>query len=90
MSLTPGAQEKGRAKRGHNILGSRIRQARLRLSPEVSQNDLAARLAVRGLALDRPTITRIENGERYLRDYEIRHIARVLKVSVAWLFGEAK
>lgn len=62
--------------------------ARERARPPITQNDLAARLAVRGLDLDRPTITRIENRKRFLRDYEIREIAKVLKVSVAWLFGE--
>lgn len=78
------------ARRGHNIVGSRIREARLRLKPEVSQSDLAGRLANVGLDMDRPTITRIENGKRYVRDYEILAMARALKVSVAWLFGEEK
>ncbi len=73
-------------RRGRNVIGSRIREARLRLTPEVSQSDLAGRLAAQGLDLDRPTVTRIENGKRYLRDFEILAIARVLKVSVAWLF----
>lgn len=41
-----------------------------------------------GIRLDRASITRIENGKRYLRDFEIRAIAKVLKVSVAWLFRE--
>lgn len=58
------------------------------LEPEVSQFDLAGRLAKLGLDVDRPTITRIENGERYLRDYEIKAIAKALKVTVAWLFEE--
>jgi transcriptional regulator with XRE-family HTH domain len=78
------------ARRGRNIIGSRIREARLRLIPEVSQFDLAGRVATQGLDMDRPTITRIENGKRYLRDYEILALARVLKVSVAWLFGQDK
>lgn len=58
------------------------------MKPDVSQFDLAGRLAKLGIDMDRPTITRIENGERYLRDYEIQAIAKALKVSVAWLFGE--
>ena len=74
--------------RGTNSLGAQIRRARLALKPEVSQFDLAGRLAKQGIDVDRPTITRIENGERYLRDYEIKAIAKALKVSVAWLFGE--
>jgi transcriptional regulator with XRE-family HTH domain len=55
----------------------------------MSQADLAAKLTIRGVALDRASVTRIENGKRYLRDYEIRAIARILRVSVAWLFREA-
>ena len=39
-------------------------------------------LAVRGINLDRSAISRIENRERYLMDYEISAIARSLKVSV--------
>jgi transcriptional regulator with XRE-family HTH domain len=58
------------------------------MKPEMSQADLAAKLTVRGVAVDRPTITRIENGKRFLRDFEIRAIARALRVSVAWLFRE--
>ena len=32
--------------------------------------------------------SRIENQTRYLMDYEIVALARSLKVSVGWLFGE--
>ena len=77
-----------KTQRGHNILGPRIREARHLLKPEVSQFDLAGRLAAHGLDFDRPTITRIESGKRFLRDYEIRALAKVLKVSVSWLFGD--
>ena len=45
-------------------------------------------MGVLGVDVDRPTVTRIESGKRYLRDYEIVVISKVLKVSVAWLFGE--
>jgi len=30
----------------------------------------------------------VENQTRYLMDYEIAAIAKCLKVSVGWLFGE--
>jgi hypothetical protein len=71
-----------------NIVGRRIRKARLRCSPQVSQDDLAGRLAGRGVVLDQTAISRIENQTRYLMDYEIAAIARCLKVSAGWLFGE--
>jgi transcriptional regulator with XRE-family HTH domain len=84
--MTPSKSRKP-TKRGHNCIGPRIRDARLKCKPPLSQSDLVARLGVVGIDLDRPTITRIETGKRYLRDYEIIAIARVLKVSVASLFG---
>src|SRR5579862_2636844 len=73
-----------------NVLGSRIRQARMKCVPPVSQEDLAGRVAAKGVTLDRSAISRIENGSRYLMDYEIIAIARSLKVSTASLFGESK
>jgi hypothetical protein len=72
-----------------NSIGKRIRLARLKCSPPVSQDDLAGRLAARGIVLDQTAISRIENQTRYLMDYEIAAIAKSLKVSVAWLFNES-
>jgi len=69
-----------------NLIGPRVRQIRLRMKPEVSQEDLAGRLAVQGVRLDRSAVSRIENQERYLMDYEIVAIAKCLKVGVAELF----
>ena len=69
-------------------MGKRIRQARLRCKPAVSQEDLAGRLAGRGISIDQTAISRIENQTRYLMDYEVAAIAKALKVSVGWLFGE--
>ena len=82
-----------RMKRTHerperNAIGRRIRLARLKCVPSVSQDDLAARLAARGVTLDQTAISRIESQARYLMDYEIAAIAKSLKVSVGWLFGE--
>ena len=72
-----------------NEIVPRIRQARLRCQPPVSQDDLAGKLAARGVYLDRTAVSRIESQSRYLMDYEISAIARALKVTVASLFGEA-
>jgi transcriptional regulator with XRE-family HTH domain len=51
-------------------------------------NNSNLRLAARGISIDRSAISRIENRDRYRMDYEIAAIARSLKVSVGWLFGE--
>jgi len=71
-----------------NIIGGRVKQARLKCNPIVSQDDLAGKLAGQGVLLDRTAVSRIENQSRYVMDYEAAAIARALKVSVAWLFGE--
>jgi transcriptional regulator with XRE-family HTH domain len=74
--------------KARNLIGSRIRQARLNCKPAVTQDDLAGRLAALGIQMDRSAISRIETRERYLMDYEIAAIAKSLKVSVAALFEE--
>lgn len=71
-----------------NVVGPRIRTARLGSRPPVTQEDLVGRLAAGGLYLDRTAIARMENNTRFVRDYEIVAIARCLGVSVASLFGE--
>jgi transcriptional regulator with XRE-family HTH domain len=80
--------KKTRKSAARNLIGPKIRQVRRQLAPPVSQDDLAGRLAARGIQLDRSAVSRIENQERYVMDYEIAAIAKCLKVSVAKLFGE--
>jgi transcriptional regulator with XRE-family HTH domain len=71
-----------------NVIGSRVRLARLKHKPAVSQDDLAGRLAAHGVVMDRTAISRIESQTRYVMDYEAEAIALALKVSVASLFGQ--
>lgn len=73
-----------------NVTGQRIREARLKRRPPVSQDDLTGKLAARGITLDQTAISRIENRTRYIMDYELITIARCLRVSVAWLCGESE
>ncbi len=80
--------KKTRKGESRNMVGPQIMKARLNCNPQVSQDDLAGRLAARGILLDRSAISRIESQTRYLMDYEVAAIARCLKVSVAWLYGE--
>jgi hypothetical protein len=73
-----------------NMIGARVRKARLACKPPVTQDDLAGRLAARGITLDQTAVSRIENRTRYVMDYEIAAIARSLKVPVGWFFGESE
>jgi transcriptional regulator with XRE-family HTH domain len=68
-----------------NIAGKQIKAARLRMKPVVTQEDLAGRLAARGISIGRVGITKIENGDRYLLDYELKAIAQALKVPLTEL-----
>ena len=68
-----------------NICGTRIQQARRKL--HLTQSEFAAKLQVEGIILERDSISRIEIGTRFVADYELREIAKILKVSVDWLLG---
>ena len=68
-----------------NMCGDRIKIARA--ARKISQADLAARLQVAGVILERDSISRIESGSRYVADYEVTTIADILDVSVLWLLG---
>lgn len=68
-----------------NISGERIREARLR--QRVSQTELAARLQTEGIVIEQDVICKIERGTRLVQDFELKAIAKHLKVSVDWLVG---
>lgn len=69
-----------------NIIGPRVRQ--LRQSQGLTQKNLAERLQLAGFDLTDLTILRIENGTRFVADYEVKALARVLGVSCGYLLGE--
>lgn len=68
-----------------NLSGDRVREARLK--KHLSQSDLAAKLQVEGIAIERDSISRIEIGTRFIPDYELPVLAKALNVSVDWLLG---
>ncbi|MBR2416992.1 MAG: helix-turn-helix transcriptional regulator [Clostridia bacterium] len=66
-----------------NLCGDKVRQARQK--QRISQSDLAARLQVSGIIIERDSISRIEAGTRFVADYELKVISEVLNVDVMWL-----
>jgi len=68
-----------------NICGDKVHEARCKL--RLTQSDLAAQLQVSGIIIERDSISRIEIGTRFVADYELRELSRILKVSVNWLLG---
>ena len=60
-----------------------MKEARARL--KINQADLAARLQVAGITMERDSVSRIEIGTRFVTDYELVILAKVLGVSMEWL-----
>lgn len=79
--------KKTRQGKNKNLIGNRVRQARMALSPRVSQEDLSGRLASRGILITQTGISKLESQNRYVMDYEVLALAKTLKVSVSWLYG---
>lgn len=69
-----------------NIVGSRVRKARK--ESKITQIELAARLQVLGIKIDRSGISKLESGSRPVTDIEVAAIAKILKVPISWLFEE--
>ncbi len=63
-----------------NLCGENIRM--LRCKKRLSQTDLAAKMQLSEIILERDSISRIEIGTRFVTDYELMVFARVLGVSV--------
>lgn len=72
-----------------NIIGDRVREARLRFKPPLTQDQLSGKLATEGILLDRVAIAKIEGGFRCAFDFEVKVLAAVLKVEANWLLGIA-
>ena len=68
-----------------NACGKRVYEARQRQS--LSQEELAAKIQLRGHSLTQKAISRIESGARVVPDYEIPLLAEALQVSPLWLLG---
>ena len=68
-----------------NICGKRVKEARRRL--KLSQENLTARLQVSGVIIERNSISRIESGERFVADYELLALSKILSVSPLYLLG---
>lgn len=68
-----------------NISGERIREARLK--HRWSQADLAKKLQLAGINIERDSISRIEIGTRFVTDYEIKVLSEIFGVTAMWLLG---
>ena len=63
----------------NNICGKTISKKRKEL--KISQRELADKLQLAGLDIDKNAIQRIESGKRFVTDIEIIYFSKVLKLS---------
>lgn len=68
-----------------NLIGPRVRWMRERL--QLTQDQLAGRLARYGVHIDYVKIGQIEKGKRRVVDRELVAFAKALGVSVTWLLS---
>lgn len=68
-----------------NIIGSRIKEARIRAG--MSQKQLSEKLELLAVYTCCGSISRIENGQRAVTDIEIDAISKILNVSLDYLFN---
>ena len=68
-----------------NICGSKVKEARKKL--KLSQEELAAKLQVSGVNIERDSVSRIEIGTRFVADYELLALCNILGVTPEYLLG---
>lgn len=69
-----------------NIIGPKIKQ--LRISKNLTQKALAEKLQLEGYEFSDLTILRIEQGKRFVPDYEVAVLAKFFNVSTDYLLIE--
>ena len=73
-----------------NIVGIRVRRARMAAKPRITQKELMARLQVLSMMIDQSGLSKIENGQRPVTDKEVVALAKALKVSPMSLLQESE
>lgn len=69
----------------NNLCGRQI--AQLRLGMKISQRELADRMQLVGLDIDKNAVQRIECGKRFVTDIELAAFSKVFNVSLEHLLG---
>lgn len=71
-----------------NVIGQRLREARLAQDPPWSLEDLSQALAQHeGAGLSPATLGKVERGERSAYDFEVAAFIQVLALDPGWLLG---
>lgn len=72
----------------YNLCGRKVAALRKAKVPKLSQRGLADMLQLSGLDIDKNAVQRIESGQRFVTDIELKVVAQVLNVSTEELLQE--
>jgi len=73
---------KNKSKTGkNNICGEKIYTLRKSHLPKMSQRILAEKMQLNGIDVDKNAIQRIESGERFVTDIELKVLAKIFNTS---------
>ena len=76
----------------NNIVGVKVAELRKAQSKAqgklFSQKNLAEKLNSLGLIIDKNTVQRIESGQRFVTDIELKYLAKALGTTINELLGE--
>ena len=73
-----------------NLCGRKVALLRRQMQPKVSQRAFADMLQLAGLDLDKNAVQRMESGQRFVTDIELKVFARIFQVSYEDLLSEHK
>ena len=68
----------------YNVCGKNIKK--IRKEQKVTEDELCARMQVMGYQISRSDISKLENGKKFITDFEIVGFSKALKVSILDLF----
>lgn len=69
-----------------NITGKNIKK--IRKEKKITQEDLCARMQVMGYQISRSDISKLENGKKFIADFEVSGFATALNISILDLFQD--
>lgn len=68
----------------YNLCGKNIKK--IRKEQKITQDELCARMQVMGYQISRSDISKLENGKKFITDFEVFGFSKALKVSILDLF----
>lgn len=71
-----------------NLSGRNVFALRKQMTPKTSQRQLAELVQLKGIDMDKSAIKRIENGERYVTDIELKALSEIFEVSLESLLND--